>query len=185
MQKGDFILDGGPWLGYMLAVRDDFRGVKSVEKLAGELKLDEKIAAHAEAAQELLTTWQVSASDADKFTRAVEGITGCFLYEGLPVDLVSRCRACMKKAADLDIEAADRDRFEFLQLWEQGWKDGLEAYGASASRTGTWSEVRLLRVARAHAPKRTRRGPSGYPGRAAQKQRGAPACSRSPASARE
>ncbi len=128
MEKGDFVLDGGAWLGYLLAVRDDFRGVKSVEKLATELKLDAKIAEHAEQAADLWTTWTVSANDADKFNKAVELITKCYLAEGLPVDLLPRCRACMKKADELELDAASKNLYEFIQLWEQGMKDGQEAY---------------------------------------------------------
>jgi pimeloyl-ACP methyl ester carboxylesterase len=128
MEKGDFVLDGEAWLGYMLAVRDDFRGVKSVEKLAAELKLDEQIAAHAEAARDLWTTWNVSASEGDKYQRAVEQITKCFLCEALPVDLLPRCRACMKKANELEIDSESRNLFEFIQHWDHGWSEGLEVY---------------------------------------------------------
>ncbi len=128
IQGGDFVLNGGPWLGYMLPARDDFRGVKSMDALAAELKLDEAIAKHTEAAQELWQTWQVSGSDGAKFERATDSITQCFLCEGLPTDLAARCRACMKKADQLEIEAEPRLRYEFITLWEQGWRDGLEAY---------------------------------------------------------
>ncbi|HVU62411.1 MAG TPA: hypothetical protein VHC70_00430 [Phycisphaerales bacterium] len=133
---GEFELDGGAWLGYMLAARDDFRGVKSMEALAAELKLDEAIAKHAEAADDLWQTWDVSASDALKFDRATEAISKCFLYEGLPTDLVSRCRACMRKADELELEPESRNQYELITLWDQGWKDGLEAYEQRWSRWG-------------------------------------------------
>jgi dienelactone hydrolase len=133
---GEFVLDGGPWLGYMLATRDDFRGIKSVEAMATELKLDEAIAKHAEVAADLWQTWEVSGSDANKFDKATESIPKCFLYEGLPTDLLARCRACMKKADELELEPEARNLYEFITLWDQGWKDGLEAYELRWSRWG-------------------------------------------------
>ncbi len=135
MEKGDFELDGGAWLGYLLAAREDFRGVKPMEKLATELKLDEKIAAHTEQAAEVWTVWSVSAQEGEKYAKAVELITKSYLCEGLPVDLLPRCRAIMKKADELEIDAESRNMYEFIQLWEQGWRDGLEAY---KMRLGEW-----------------------------------------------
>ena len=135
MEKGDFELDGGAWLGYLLTARDDFRGVKAMEALAAELKLDEKIAAHAEQAGELWATWSVSAQEGEKYAIAVEKITKSYLCEGLPVDLLPRCRAIMKKADELEIDSAARNMFEFMQLWEQGCREGLEAY---KMRVGEW-----------------------------------------------
>ncbi|HMN42517.1 MAG TPA: hypothetical protein PKE29_16875 [Phycisphaerales bacterium] len=128
MEGGEFVLDGGAWLGYMLPARDDFRGCKSMEALATQLKLDEAIARHTQAARELWQTWTVSASDGAKFERATDLITECFLCEGLPTDLAARCRACMKKADQLEIEQEPRLRYEFITLWDNAWRDGLEAY---------------------------------------------------------
>ena len=41
----------------------------------------------------------------------------------------------MKKADELEIDSAARNMFEFMQLWEQGWREGLEAY---KMRVGEW-----------------------------------------------
>ena len=103
--------------------------------VAAELKLDEKIAAHAEQAGELWATWSVSAQEGEKYAIAVEKITKSYLCEGLPVDLLPRCRAIMKKADELEIDSAARNMFEFMQLWEQGCREGLEAY---KMRVGEW-----------------------------------------------
>jgi dienelactone hydrolase len=128
IENGNFVLNGSAYLGYMLPARDDFRGIKSMEDLATELKLDEAIAKHCEAAQELWQTWTVSGNDEAKFERATDSITECFLCECLPNDLLSRCRACMKKADQLELEPESKNRYEFLTLWDQSWRDGLEAY---------------------------------------------------------
>ena len=77
---------------------------------------------------ELLEHGGVCKSCADKFTKAVEQIGKCFLFEGLPVDLLARCRASMKKADELELDTPSRNLYEFIQLWEQGMKDGQEAY---------------------------------------------------------
>ncbi len=121
-------LVGGPWLGYVTALRDDFRGTPAVDALAEELRFDESSAEHMAAAQELIETWNTSASDQARFQAVADLLPSCFLYEGLPVDMPGRMRASMRKADELELTQSDRDRYEFVTLYELGWRDGWREY---------------------------------------------------------
>lgn len=121
-------LDGGPWLGYLVALRDDFRGVKPVSEFMAEIGLDAVVARQEAAAAELATAWADAISDRQKFETAMALLPGCFLVETLPVDLGARLRACYRKADELELSSESRDRFEYLSLLERGQRDGLEEY---------------------------------------------------------
>lgn len=127
-------LVGGPWLGYLTALRDDFAGVPSVDALAKEMDYDRATADHLAKAQDLIETWNTSASDSRRFEAAIDALPGCFLYEGLPVDLAGRMRASIRKADELELSVGDRDRYEFVTLYEQGWRDGWRDYQKDVRR---------------------------------------------------
>jgi hypothetical protein len=42
----------------------------------------------------------------------------------------------MRKADELELEPESRNQYELITLWDQGWKDGLEAYEQRWSRWG-------------------------------------------------
>jgi pimeloyl-ACP methyl ester carboxylesterase len=121
-------LDGGPWLGYLIAFRDDFRGVPNAEALFRDLAWELVYPQHAEVARSFGEAWTSDETDTQKFVAATESLPNCFLVESLPVDLLARARVCMRKADELDVPQSARDRFEFVTLWEQGWRTGLTEY---------------------------------------------------------
>ena len=141
MGEGDsraLALDGGAWLGFLIALRDDFRGVPSVEAFFREIAWELVYARHVAAAAELDSTWtSESATDGEKFEKAMELLPHCFLSEALPVDLPARTRVCFRKADDLGIDPEALDRYEYVSLWDQGCRDGLEEYRR------VWSRWRL------------------------------------------
>jgi hypothetical protein len=128
-------LDGGTWLGFLIALRDDFRGVPSVEKFFREIAWELVYQKHTTAAAELIGTWtSETATDGEKFEKAVELLPQCYLYEALPVDLPARTRVCVRKADDLGIAEDALGRYEFVALWDQGCRDGLAEYQRLWSR---------------------------------------------------
>lgn len=128
-------LDGGPWLGFLIALRDDFRGMPSVEAFFREIAWELVYPRHAAAADELIGVWtSESATEAEKFEKAMETLPQCYLYEALPVDLTARTRVCVRKAEDLGIAPESLDRFEYVGLWDQGCRNGLEEYQRLWSR---------------------------------------------------
>jgi pimeloyl-ACP methyl ester carboxylesterase len=126
------VLDGGPWLGYLGALRDDLRGLPAAEAFARELKLDEQLGAQRKPAEELISGWAETGGDALRYEQAVTLVPKCFLVEWLPVDMPSRCKACLRKADELEIPQDLRDKGEFITLYEKGWREGVEAFGKDA-----------------------------------------------------
>lgn len=132
----DLALDGGPWIGYAAALRDDFRGVPSVEAYFSSLGFDDLLAAHAERGAELAAVWNDEGEkEADKLARAVELLPACYLYEALPVDLGARAKVIVRKAAELGVPPEVKEKAEFITLWESGWRQGLTKY---ATRWNRW-----------------------------------------------
>ena len=137
-------LDGGSWLGYLLAYREDFRGVPACEAFARSISFDAVYQEHAAIAKELLESWQEhsGAPEAgDRYRGAIERLPHCFLYEALPVELVGYLRACARKAGELQLTADEKDRFEFATLWDTGWREGLDAY---AARWRSWDAPKVI-----------------------------------------
>lgn len=125
----DLYLDGGPWLGHLIAARDDFRGVKPMDDFAKELGLDEAIASHALIAETLQEAWSPT-DEVSSFAAAIEHIPHCFLSEGLPVDLLARMKGWKRKAlgAELALDPESLEGYENITNWDDGYRKGLDAY---------------------------------------------------------
>lgn len=132
-------LDGGAWLGYLVAFREDFRGVPNAEHFAQSIGYDSLAIEHARVARPLIDQWKAPASvltPAERYTSWIENLPKCFLYEGLPVELTLVLKASVRKGDELGLTREDREGFEWVTLWERGWREGLKAY---AMRWSRWS----------------------------------------------
>jgi hypothetical protein len=125
----DLVLDGQPWLGYLIAARDDFRGVAPMEKFAASLGYDEALAAQKDAAAEFLEEWS-SRDDAENFAMAGAVLPRCFLLEHLPVDLPAKMKAWKRKqqSGELELDPEALEAYEFVLNWDEGYRKGLDAY---------------------------------------------------------
>lgn len=127
----ELALDGGAWIGYLMAFRDDFRGVPSAEQYVAGLGLDGVMKVQAEKAEEVMTAWGMrgeSASAGEAYETIVGLLPSCYLYEALPVELVPWLRAATRKADQLGLSDEGKGAFEYATLMEQGWREGLDAY---------------------------------------------------------
>ncbi len=125
----DFVLDGEPWLGHIIAARDDFRGVAPMEAFAAAIDYDAVAELHKAAAAELVADWPTR-GDAENFTMAADTLPRCFLYEGLPVDLSMKMKSWKRKqqAGELELPADALEGFENVTNWDEGYRKGLDAY---------------------------------------------------------
>jgi hypothetical protein len=80
-------LDGGAWLGHLLALREDFRGVESVEALVGELGLERAQERHLDGVRALNKAWYGSLPDAEKYAAMLAALGEGYLYEGYAPEL--------------------------------------------------------------------------------------------------
>lgn len=125
----DLVLDGGPWLGHLIAARDDFRGVAPMEQLAESLKFDSVAAEHAAIGRDLVSEW-TTRTDEDNFALVVAMLPKCFFYEGLPVNMPSRMKAWRRKSqsGELALPADQIEGFENVTNWDDGVRKGLDEY---------------------------------------------------------
>jgi pimeloyl-ACP methyl ester carboxylesterase len=121
-------LDGKPWLGHLIAMREDFRGVKSVDAFMTSIGYDELLAAHDDAALGFVESWAPDGDAATAFDEAVSVIQRCWLSQFLPIDIGPRMRFFARKADELKFPPDSMEKYEYFQNWEKGWKDGLDAY---------------------------------------------------------
>lgn len=125
----DLYLDGGAWLGHLIAARDDFRGVKPMEDFAKSFGFDAALENHKAAAGRFMEQWSPS-DEVGSFEAAVTWIPQCFLYEALPIELATRMKAWKRKAqgAEIDIDPEALEGCELVSNWDEGCRKGLEAY---------------------------------------------------------
>lgn len=121
-------LDGGAWLGHLIAMREDFRGVASVEKFIGEIGFDDLLVSHDDTAMGFAEMWSPDGDAKSSFEDAADVIQRCWLSQFLPLDLGPRMRFFARKADELKLSPDALEKYAYFQNWEKGWKDGLEAY---------------------------------------------------------
>ena len=122
-------LDGGPWLGHLVALREDFRGVEAVEALAAELDLDEKLAAHRKAAGPLLDAWYRQKPPKEILEAAAECLPKAWLVEGLPPELPTKLVGWLEGEPGLPAKPAAAFA-TYLERWREGWSEGTKRYDA-------------------------------------------------------
>lgn len=128
--RDDIKLDGRPWLGHLVSVREDFRGIGPIEQLATDLGYDELAVKHAQASKELTQTWYQGAGDRRIFETVVRVLPACFLCEGLPPEMTEQIPKVMASARELGISPDAIKRYRNFLMWNAGWDEGLKQYEA-------------------------------------------------------
>jgi hypothetical protein len=126
--RGGMRLDGGAWLGHLLAVREDFRGVRSIEELCAALSFDERAAEHAAAAKRALAPWYDDRPPAAIYAAAVEEIPNAFLHDPWPPGYAEQLAEWHAAADAHSIPAKERARFALVESWRRGREEGEKAY---------------------------------------------------------
>ncbi len=128
----DLILGAGPdagaWLGHLLSLREDFRGVESVEAYLKDIGWAEARTAHQAAAQPLLEAWYSGKPDKEKFEAVVDAMPRCFLVEALPFDLMPQMRTWHDKAKDLGLSEESLEKYDNVPIWDAAWLKGQDKY---------------------------------------------------------
>lgn len=129
--KKDLKLAPGAWLGHLLALREDFRGVDAVEAYAKRIEFDALAKAQEKAASKLRRNWyNASAEPKDKFEVALEVLPECFLLEGLPHDLASSLEAWKRDAKQHALDKKSLQAWPVFEAWKSGREDGRREYEA-------------------------------------------------------
>lgn len=119
----------GEWLGHLLAVREDFRGVDTVETYLDKIGYDAALKRQAKARGAILKAYYAQGDKAERYAQIVEQLADGFLYEGYPPDLVGTLRKWEPSGADRKaLSKKARAGVEDLGVWESGLRDGQAAY---------------------------------------------------------
>jgi predicted esterase len=127
-KKGDLKLDGKPWIGHLAAVREDFRGVDSVEAFVKTIGLDAALAAQRKAAGKILQVFYESKEPKEVFEAFVAEIPRAFLFEGFPPELVANMQEWKGRGARLGASKKALADVKHFDAWKKGWDDGLAQY---------------------------------------------------------
>lgn len=141
-RASELVPDGGAWLGYLLAFREDYRGVASAEQYAANLGLESALVEQQEAAAQVWRAWEMRDPRGKEgagatYEQLVEALPKCFLVEALPPDVAAWLRVVTRRADEFELSERSVGLSEYASLIEAGWKNGLTTYGRS------WSTWRL------------------------------------------
>jgi len=118
----------GDWLGHLVALREDFRGVEAVESYIKAIGYDDVLASQSKASGAIFKAWYGSGSEKQIFEEVVDNIDDAFLVEGYPSALAEKMEAWRLKAKSLDIDDKLLKRFAAFKAWQTGWQKGRESY---------------------------------------------------------
>lgn len=127
-QPEDLKLDGGAWLGHLVLVREDFRGVDSVEAYMTQIGYDGALREHVKAAAPLMDTWYEQAEPDAKFGAAVAALPRCFLIETLPFGFGDTMADWWRNADGAGITPEHRKQYANFAMWQTGWQEGRKQY---------------------------------------------------------
>ena len=121
-------LDGGAWLGHLVPLREDFRGVDSVEAFVKEIGYDAQAQGHAKAAAAMLAAWTKEKEPKKRYEAVVDGIGKSFLYDAFPLDLGEKMAEWNGDPKKYGLPVLATKKYPDFEAWERGWKDGLADY---------------------------------------------------------
>ena len=127
--KGKYELDRGEWLGHLIALREDFRGVDSVEEFVKGIGFDKKSKSQERPVSKILDAWfREGIRPPDLFDAIVSNIGDAFLFEGFPPELVDRMEGWQGAAKTLKLDKKALKKWPAFEAWRDNWKQGSEGY---------------------------------------------------------
>ncbi len=119
-----------PHLGHLLALREDFRGVDTVEAYLKSIGYDELVPDHDRAASEIWGVLNEKTPAAQVFGTIVEQLPKAYLYDGLPPNLFSTATQLRDGVGEDALRPDVKAQFGVVELYEKAVQDGVEAYTA-------------------------------------------------------
>lgn len=127
-KKGDLKLDGKAWLGHLVSLREDFRGVDSVESFVKEIGYDKLLESQRKAADAIIEAWYNGKETKTIVEAILENISKAFLVEGLPAEIADKMKEWENQK--IALPAKTLKRFSEFDDWKKGWDDGLKQYAS-------------------------------------------------------
>ena len=127
-RKKGLELDDGPWLGHMLSLREDFRGVASVEAYFETIGFDKALAGQRRAVDKILEAWYSKKPPGAKYEAILENLADAYLFEGFPPELAETMNEWHGVEDRYDLSKKVLKKWSDFEAWEASWNDGLEEY---------------------------------------------------------
>lgn len=122
------------WLGHVLSLREDFKGVESVDAYLAELKYGELLEQHEEAGKKIVEALEApewggtGASPKEAFGVVIENLPKAYLEEGLPRILEADMKDWGARAAELRLPREQVDLLPVVSQYFSAVKKGRERY---------------------------------------------------------
>lgn len=136
MPKKELALDGKPWLGHLVPMREDFRGVDAFEAFAKEIGLDKKIDAQSKATRPMWDAYWKEGKPEKAAPVVLDALSKCFLLDGFPEDFDERVKGWRA------LTLPGKPPFAAYDAWSKGWADGWKEYEA---RWKQWDGPKLAK----------------------------------------
>lgn len=121
-------LDGDKPLGMLLAVREDYRGVPSVEEWYGDMGFDKTLKKQRKKASKLYDAYWQDTPAAEAFATTVDLLEDTFLIEDLPWNLSAKMEEWHEDARTIDIDKKALAKFKTYEAWKEAWDLGNKEY---------------------------------------------------------
>ncbi|MCB9881124.1 MAG: alpha/beta fold hydrolase [Planctomycetes bacterium] len=122
-------LQEGSWLGHLISLREDFRGIASVETFVDKLKFDATLAKQDKAVEAILKAWYEEKDSSKILGTVLQQLPNAFLFEGFPSDFVQKMDEW--KTGLTKPSRAVAKQLEAYEAWKTSWNAGLDAYRAT------------------------------------------------------
>lgn len=126
--KKKITLDGDKPLGLLVAVREDYRGVDSVEAWYKKIGYDKLLKKHKKTADELHTVWWNTKKESELYAATVDAIASCFLSEGFQWNMKTLMEEWNDSSEGLRLDKKTLARYESFEAWADGWDLGDKEY---------------------------------------------------------
>ena len=115
-------------LGLLVAVREDYRGVDSVEAWYKKMGYDKLLKKQQKKSSKMNSAWWGSDKPADIFATTVDLIEDVFLIEGLAWNMKAKMDEWHESAKSLGIDKKALAKYETFEFWADGWELGDKQY---------------------------------------------------------
>lgn len=128
--RKDLTLKSAGWIGHLVPLREDFRGVESVEAYVKKVGFDAELASQRKAVSAILDAWYGSSPPKSMYEAIVTNLAGACLFEGFPSELAQRLDEWKSSAKSLGIDPKLLKKHPDVDAWRDGWKSGTDSYRA-------------------------------------------------------
>ena len=126
--KKDVKLDHAPWIGQLVAMREDFRGVDSVESYLKEIDYDAQVEAQRKGAAAILDAWYRKNAEKATFTAVVDDIPNAYFFDGFPPELPAKMKEWKDGAKKLGIGPDVLKKYAVFEEWLKSRDEGFKRY---------------------------------------------------------